>query len=132
MCDVEEEKKKMKQSRRTFDVGFKLQIVKMIKDQNMPLTELCRYLKLERKKVLQWITQVDMTKLGQRKTGKPLTTLQRIQQLEGENQQLRQDIRSYLFFGNMTGITKTRKNSPRRAEKRSAFRRMSTIEYAQK
>ena len=65
----------MNEKRRTFDTGFKLRIVQMVKDQGLSVGQICR----------------DM-KLGQAGIGKPLTAEQQhIRQLEVENRQLRTD-----------------------------------------
>lgn len=82
----------MSQTRRTFDTSFKLQVVRMIKDQGLGVSQLCRDMNLGETAVRRWIAQFDTEQLGQTGIGKPLTAeQQRIRQLEGENRQLRQD-----------------------------------------
>lgn len=82
----------MNQTRRTFDTSFKLQVVRMIKEQDIGVSQLCRDMNLGETAVRRWIAQFDAEQLGQAGIGKPLTAeQQRIRQLEGENRQLRQD-----------------------------------------
>lgn len=82
----------MSQTRRTFDTSFKLQVVRMIKDQGLGVSQVCRDMNLGETAVRRWIAQFDAEQLGQTGIGKPLTAeQQRIRQLEGENRQLRQD-----------------------------------------
>ena len=82
----------MSQTRRTFDTSFKLQVVRMIKDQGIGVSQLCRDMNLGETAVRRWVAQIDAEQLGQAGIGKPLTAeQQRIRQLEGENRQLRQD-----------------------------------------
>ena len=86
------EEKKMSQTRRVFDAGFKLQVVRMIKDQGMTVSQLCRDMNMGETAVRRWVAQVDAEPLGPRGPGLPLTAeQQRIRQLEHENRQLRQD-----------------------------------------
>lgn len=82
----------MSQTRRTFDTSFKLQVVRMMKEQDIGVRQLCRDMNLGETAVRRWIAQFDAEQLGQAGIGKPLTAeQQRIRQLEGENRQLRQD-----------------------------------------
>jgi transposase len=82
----------MSQTRRTFDTSFKLQVVRMIKDQSIGVSQLCRDMNLGETAVRRWVAQFDAEQLGEAGIGKPLTAeQQRIRQLEGENRQLRQD-----------------------------------------
>jgi transposase len=81
----------MKQARRSFDAAFKLQVVKMVQDQGLTVTQVCQELKLGETAVRRWLKQVEAEQNGQR-IGKPLTPdQQRIRQLELENRQLRAD-----------------------------------------
>lgn len=82
----------MKPVRRTFDSSFKLQVVRMIKDQGQSVSQICRDMSLGETAVRRWVAQFDAEQLGMSGIGKPLTAdQQRIRQLEGENRQLRQD-----------------------------------------
>ena len=82
----------MKRKRRTFDAGFKLQVVQMVRDQGLSVGQVCRDMDLVESAVRRWVEQVDAEKTGQPGIGKPLTAeQQRIRQLEAELRQLRQD-----------------------------------------
>jgi|TARA_R110000868_G_C10825957_1_gene758967 transposase len=82
----------MTNKRRTFDDSFKLQVVKMIKDQGLTVTQVCRDLSIGETAVRRWIQQYEAEQLGQAGIGKPLTSeQQRIRQLEQENRQLKMD-----------------------------------------
>jgi transposase len=82
----------MKQKRKNFDWDFKLQAVRMIKDQGLSVSQVCRDLGIGETALRRWIAQVDATRGDQGGIGKLLTTeQQRIRQLETENRQLRQD-----------------------------------------
>jgi transposase len=82
----------MKQERRSFDAGFKLQVVQMIQEQGLTVTQVCQELKLGETAVRRWLKQVQAEQSGQPGIGKPLTPdQQRIRQLELENRQLRSD-----------------------------------------
>lgn len=82
----------MAQERRSFDVAFKLQVVKMIQEQGLSVTQVCQEFKLGETAVRRWLRQVQAEQSGQPGIGKPLTPdQQRIRQLEQENRQLRAD-----------------------------------------
>ena len=82
----------MTNKRRTFDDSFKLQVVKMIKDQGLAVAQVCRDLSIGETAVRRWIQQYEAEQLGQAGIGKPLTSeRQRIRQLEQENRQLKMD-----------------------------------------
>ena len=82
----------MKQERRSFDAAYKLQVVKMIQEQGLTVTQVCQELKLGETAVRRWLKQVQSEQSGQPGIGKPLTPdQQRIRQLEQENRQLRSD-----------------------------------------
>ena len=82
-----------KSIRRVFDASFKLQVVQMIRAQNLSVVEVCRDMKLGETAVRRWLVQFDAEQLGQPGIGKPLTAeQQRIRQLEAENKQLRGDV----------------------------------------
>jgi transposase len=82
-----------KQKRRVFDSSFKLQVVQMIRHQDLSIGEVCRDMKLGESAVRRWLAQFDAEQLGQPGIGKPLTVeQQRIRQLEVENKQLRGDV----------------------------------------
>ncbi len=79
-------------ARRTFDAAFKLQVVQMIRDQGMSVTEVCRDMNLVDSAVRRWLGQYAAEQAGGAGIGKPLTAeQQRIRQLEVENRRLRED-----------------------------------------
>ena len=79
--------------RRTFDESFKLQVVQMVRLQGLPVSEVCREMKIGETAVRRWMEQVDAEQVGEPGIGKPLTSeQQRIRQLEAENKQLRGDV----------------------------------------
>jgi transposase len=83
----------MKKKRRSFDSGFKLQVVRMIKDQGLGVSQVCEDMNLGETAVRRWLKQVEADQAGQSGIGKPLTAeQQRIRQLEAENRQLRMDV----------------------------------------
>lgn len=82
----------MTDKRRTFDDSYKLEIVKMIKDQGLTVPQVCRDQNIGETAVRRWIHQYEAEQLGQTGIGKPLTAeQQRIRQLEQENRQLKTD-----------------------------------------
>jgi len=82
-----------KRQRRNFSAEFKLQVVQMIREQNLSVAEVCRDLKLGETAVRRWLVQADEEAAGRPGIGKPLTPeQQRIRQLEAENKQLRGDV----------------------------------------
>lgn len=81
-----------KQPRRTFDAAFKLQVVKMVREQGLSVGQVCKDLNLVDSAVRRWLTQFDEETAGRAGIGKPLTAeQQRIRQLEAENRQLKSD-----------------------------------------
>lgn len=82
----------MTSKRRKFDREFKLQAVKMVRDQGLSVGQVCRDIGLGETALRRWVAQFDAEREGQSGIGKPLTAEQhRIRQLENENRQLRQD-----------------------------------------
>lgn len=83
----------MTRKRRAFDTSFKLQVVKMIKEQGLSVPQVCRDMDLGETIVRNWLKQFDAEQAGQSGPGKPLTAdQQRIRQLEDENRRLRMDV----------------------------------------
>lgn len=81
----------MNQKRRAFDANFKLQVVQMIKDQGLSVSQVCRDMNLGETAVRRWLKQVAAEQTGHC-IGKPLTAEQQcIRQLEAEVRQLRMD-----------------------------------------
>ncbi len=82
----------MTKKRRAFDDSFKLQVVKMVKDQGLTVSQVCQDLNIGETAVRRWLQQYEAEQLGQAGIGKPLTAeQQRIRQLEQENRQLKVD-----------------------------------------
>ncbi|WP_417792238.1 transposase [Stutzerimonas xanthomarina] len=82
----------MSRKRRDFDSSFKLQVVKMIKEQGLSVPQVCREMDLGETAVRRWVQQYEAEASGQSGIGKPLTPeQQRIRQLEIENLRLKQD-----------------------------------------
>ena len=80
-------------ARRTFDTAFKLQVIKMIKEQGIPVAQVCRDLKLVDSAVRRWLAQYEGERNGKLTGAMPLTPeQQRIRQLERENQRLKEDV----------------------------------------
>lgn len=83
---------KKHRERREFDASFKLEVVRMVKDQGLSVSHVCQSLDLVDSAVRRWIKQYEAEQEGQPGIGKPLTAeQQRIRQLEAENRQLRSD-----------------------------------------
>jgi transposase len=81
-----------KNTRRSFDNAFKLQVVKMIRDQGLSVSQVCGDLNLVDSAVRRWLAQYDAEQTGGPGLGKPLTAeQQRIRELEAENRRLRED-----------------------------------------
>lgn len=82
-----------KRTRRKFDTAFKLQVVRMIRDQGMSLGQVCRDMNLVDSAVRRWVEQYDAEQAGGPGLGKPLTgEQQRIRELETENRRLKEDV----------------------------------------
>ncbi len=78
-----------KKPRRVFDAAFKLEVVKMVRDQGLSVGQVSKDLNLVDSAVRRWLTQFDEELAGRCGIGKPLTAeQQRIRQLEAENRQL--------------------------------------------
>jgi transposase len=79
-------------TRRHFDTAFKLQVVKMVRDQGLSVGQVCHDLNLVDSAVRRWLAQYDAERSGGPGMGKPLTAeQQRIRELEAENRRLRED-----------------------------------------
>ncbi|CAI8853808.1 transposase [Pseudomonas chlororaphis] len=82
----------MSKKYRKFDASFKLEVVKMIKDQDMTVAQVCRDLDLGETAVRRWVQQYEAEQLGGPGIGKPLTSeQQRIRQLEQQIRELKLD-----------------------------------------
>lgn len=79
-------------TRGKFDPQFKLEVVHMVKDQDLSVNEVCKTMGVGETALRRWLTQYDAELNGQSGIGKPLTAeQQRIRALEAENRQLRSD-----------------------------------------
>lgn len=79
--------------RRHFDPAFKLEVARMVRDQGQSVPQVCRTLSIGPTAVRRWVAQLDAERQGGAGVSTPLTAdLQRIRQLERENQQLRSDL----------------------------------------
>ena len=82
----------MNKERRVFDTTFKLEVVKLIKEQGVSISQVCTDMSIGETAVRRWVKQVEAEQLGNSGIGKPLTVeQQRSRQLELENRQLKSD-----------------------------------------
>jgi transposase len=82
----------MTRARRKFDPDFKLEVVRMVKDQGVPVTQVCQTMGIGETALRRWLTQYEVELAGGKGVGKPLTPEQlRIRQLEEENRRLKED-----------------------------------------
>jgi len=82
----------MGKQRRQFDAGFKLEVVRMVKDQGLSVSQVGQTMGLGETAIRRWIHQYESELSGHPGIGKPLTPeQQRIRQLEAELRQLRMD-----------------------------------------
>lgn len=82
----------MTRERRKFDASFKLEVVRMIRDQGLSVAEVCHSMAIGETALRRWLAQYDLELVGQKGIGKPLTPeQQRIRQLEEENRRLKED-----------------------------------------
>jgi transposase len=83
----------MTRQRRSFDPSFKLEVVRMIKEQGLSISHVSQTMDIGVTAIRRWLTQYEAEQQGQSGIGKPLTPeQQRIRQLEQENRQLRGDV----------------------------------------
>lgn len=81
-----------RRERRAFDTSFKLEVVRMVKDQDLSVREVSQSMDLAETVIRRWVKQYEAEVNGQSFIGKPLTAeQQRIRQLEEELRQLRSD-----------------------------------------
>jgi len=82
----------MKKERRVFETSFKLQVAKMVKDQGIGVSQVCRDMDLGETAVRRWVAQYEAEQLGQAGIGKPLSDEeQRIREQEKKLQQVKMD-----------------------------------------
>lgn len=83
----------MTRQRRSFDPSLKLEVVRMIKEQGLSISNVSRTMDIGETAIRRWLTQYEAEQGGQPGIGRPLTPeQQRIRQLEQENRQLRSDM----------------------------------------
>ena len=79
-------------ARRKFDTQFKLEVVHMIKDHDLSVSEISQTMGVGKTAIRRWVAQYQADLNGQRGIGKPLTLEQQcIRALEAEVRQLRSD-----------------------------------------
>ncbi|HFF6627023.1 TPA: IS3-like element ISKpn18 family transposase, partial [Klebsiella pneumoniae] len=75
-----------------FDPAFKLQVARMVREQGVSVSQVCREMKLTESVVRRWVHQLDDESAGRPGIGKPLTAeQQRIRELEAEVRRLKSD-----------------------------------------
>ncbi|TWH65053.1 transposase [Azomonas agilis] len=80
----------MSRKHRTFDTDFKLEVAKMVKDQGISVSQVCRDLKLGDAAVRRGVQQYETERLGDGKLGKPSTAeQQRIREFEQQVRDLK-------------------------------------------
>ncbi|BAP43395.1 transposase IS3/IS911 family protein [Pseudomonas sp. StFLB209] len=73
-------------------ISFKLEVAKMVKDQGMSVSQVCRDLNIGDTAVRRWVQQYESEQLGNAGIGKPLTAeQQRIRELERQVRDLKLD-----------------------------------------
>jgi len=83
----------MTKQRRVLDTNFKLEVVRLIKDQGLSVRNVSETMNVGPTAIRRWVKQYDAEQNGQPGIGKPLTAeQQRIRQLEQENRRLKGDI----------------------------------------
>ena len=82
----------MSQQKRLYDASYKIEVVRMILDQGLSVSQVSKNLTISESALRRWVVQYQAELQGKSGIGKPLTEeQQRIRQLESENRQLRQD-----------------------------------------
>ena len=83
----------MKKQRRAIDPNFKLEVVRMVKEQGLSVRHVSQSVDVGETAIRRWVNQVQAERSGQPGIGNPLTPeQQRIRQLEIENRLLRSDV----------------------------------------
>jgi len=79
--------------RRSFNDDLKLQAVRLVRDQKLPVVQVCRDFNISSSSLHRWLIQYDAERDGGAGSGAPITPEQRrIRELERENRSLRQDV----------------------------------------
>ncbi|MDY7573894.1 IS3 family transposase [Actimicrobium sp. CCI2.3] len=80
-------------TKKHFDIELKLEVVRMIKDQGLSISNVSKTMDVGPTAIRRWVTQHDAELRGEPGIGKPLTSdQQRIRSLERENRELRLDV----------------------------------------
>lgn len=79
-------------ARRKFDSQFKLEVVHMVKDQALSVSQVSKTMGVGETAIRRWVAQYETELNGQNGIGKPLTAeQQRIRALEAQVRQLQSD-----------------------------------------
>jgi transposase len=82
----------MTRARRKFDRDFKLEVIRMVKEQGLSVAHVCQTMGVGETALRRWLSQYELELAGGKGVGKPLTPEQlRIRQLEEENRRLKED-----------------------------------------
>lgn len=85
----------MSKKKRVFDTTFKLDVARMVRDQGMSISDVCRTSNIGATAVRRWVACLDSERVepgAKPGVGKPLTAEhQRIRVLELENRKLKSD-----------------------------------------
>ena len=82
----------MKNARPFYEASYKLEVAKMVVDQGLTISQVCKDLTIGSSAVVRWVKQTRAEMHGQPSIGHPITLeQQRIRILEFENRQLRED-----------------------------------------
>ncbi|WP_038085621.1 transposase, partial [Thioalkalivibrio sp. ALM2T] len=82
----------MARKRRSFSSEYKERVARMVVDDGLEVSVVCRDQDLGETAVRRWVDQLKAERAGQLGEGRPLTAeQQRIRQLEEENRRLKED-----------------------------------------
>ncbi|AKJ95361.1 transposase [Thioalkalivibrio versutus] len=82
----------MARKRRSFSSEYKERVARMVVDDGLKVSVVCRDQDLGETAVRRWVDQLKAERTGQPGEGRPLTAeQQRIRQLEEENRRLKED-----------------------------------------
>ena len=82
----------MARKRRSFSSEYKERVARMVVDDGLEVSVVCRDQDLGETAVRRWVDQLKAERTGQPGEGRPLTVeQQRIRQLEEENRRLKED-----------------------------------------
>jgi transposase len=82
----------MKNKKKVYEPSFKLEVARMVEEQGLSISQVCKSTGIGRTAVRRWVVQLQAEQRGQPGIGKPITVdQQRIRQLEQELKQLKSD-----------------------------------------